>query len=478
MAFAFGAFSSTVCFGQFTQLWNQTTLPNGNNMANGISVNYEAAYVAGCDLNSGNEQLRLERRYLNTGALNTFFGVNGVITVNPTPNDDVYNGIIADGNGIYLTGTQDMCLGCDCEWRIEKRNRVTGAPIWTQISDPSLYPDGSNAITIDSNWVYVAGTVGISFLNWAWRVEKRQSWDGVLVWGQTIDITAAGDTPLGIAVDASGVYVVGAVFDAAEGVGDKWRIEKRDIMTGAIIWEKSGIGERAQGIAIDNSGIYIVGDSVLSSDNYAWHIEKRDLTTGSLIPSFGTAGIISNDISTGHDDARAVTTHLDYMYITGRQDGNLGDSRWYLEKRNATTGALICSEISNPSNERDDAKSIAKDASGIYIAGTDLTNLIDEWRIEKYDFCGISSTPDIESGFGISIYPNPFSSATTLQSENLLRDATLTVYNASGQKIKQIENISGHTVVFSRENLPGGLYLFQLTQDNQLITTNKLIIND
>ena len=78
----------------------------------------------------------------------------------------------------------------------------------------------------------------------------------------------------------------------------------------------------------------------------------------------------------------------------------------------------------------------------------------------------------------INIYPNPFSAQTTLQTENLFKGATLTVYNSFGQQVKQLKNISGHTITLHRENLPSGLYLIQLTQDSKVITADKLVITD
>ena len=78
----------------------------------------------------------------------------------------------------------------------------------------------------------------------------------------------------------------------------------------------------------------------------------------------------------------------------------------------------------------------------------------------------------------ISIFPNPFSTQTTLQTNMIFKNATLTVYNSYGQIVKQIEYISGQTVSLHRDNLPMGLYFIHLTQDNKTITTDKLIITD
>jgi hypothetical protein len=77
-----------------------------------------------------------------------------------------------------------------------------------------------------------------------------------------------------------------------------------------------------------------------------------------------------------------------------------------------------------------------------------------------------------------SIFPNPFTSSATIQTSGNLSNASLTIFNAYGQTIKQMKNISGHTITFSRENLPNGLYFFQLTDENKIIAIEKVLICD
>ena len=77
-----------------------------------------------------------------------------------------------------------------------------------------------------------------------------------------------------------------------------------------------------------------------------------------------------------------------------------------------------------------------------------------------------------------SIFPNPFSAQTTLQTDNIFKGATLTVYNCYGQAVKQTGNLSGQTIILQRENLPSGLYFIRLTQDNKTFSADKLVITD
>lgn len=78
----------------------------------------------------------------------------------------------------------------------------------------------------------------------------------------------------------------------------------------------------------------------------------------------------------------------------------------------------------------------------------------------------------------IIIYPNPFSSQTTLQIDKFFNDVTMTLYNLYGQTVKQIKNISGQSITLHRDNLPSGIYFIQLTHYNKVIAKDKLIITN
>ncbi len=77
-----------------------------------------------------------------------------------------------------------------------------------------------------------------------------------------------------------------------------------------------------------------------------------------------------------------------------------------------------------------------------------------------------------------SVFPNPFSSQATLQSDYFFKNATLIVYNTFGQTVKELKNISGQTVFLSRDHIASGLYFVKLTQDSKVITVDKLVIID
>ena len=65
-----------------------------------------------------------------------------------------------------------------------------------------------------------------------------------------------------------------------------------------------------------------------------------------------------------------------------------------------------------------------------------------------------------------SAYPNPFSDRTKIEFPNPDRRAyELSVYNMSGQKVREIRQIRDNQVILSRANLRNGFYVFELKGD-------------
>ncbi|MBI3502073.1 MAG: T9SS type A sorting domain-containing protein [Bacteroidetes bacterium] len=98
--------------------------------------------------------------------------------------------------------------------------------------------------------------------------------------------------------------------------------------------------------------------------------------------------------------------------------------------------------------------------------------------------CSVSSTQEYLGENSISIYPNPFSTQATLQTDIPLHNATLTIYNSFGQEVTQSVIPSGaRNLTITRDGLPSGIYFYKVTEDkgqgaSEVIATGKLIITD
>lgn len=78
----------------------------------------------------------------------------------------------------------------------------------------------------------------------------------------------------------------------------------------------------------------------------------------------------------------------------------------------------------------------------------------------------------------LNVFPNPFSTKTTLQLDKPLTNAVFTLEDVYGQTVKEIKNISEQTITFNRDNLPSGIYFIRLTQDSEIIAIIKIVISD
>ncbi len=88
---------------------------------------------------------------------------------------------------------------------------------------------------------------------------------------------------------------------------------------------------------------------------------------------------------------------------------------------------------------------------------------------------GINGTSDDPP---LAVHPNPFSTWTTIDVGEPLRDADLALYDGTGRKVMHMRNINGRAISLHRGDLPSGSYLLRFTQDGRLIATQQIVITD
>ena len=149
----------------------------GSDYANAIAIDSTAMYVVGYDSSPGNEQWRIEKRSLTNGNLVPAFGTGGVVTNNPSVAHEQACGIAIDSTAMYVVG-HDSSPGDNHQWRIEKRSLTDGSldtgfdTDGVVTSNPSTDNDVAYDIAIDTTAMYVVG-YDYSPGNHQWRIEKR-----------------------------------------------------------------------------------------------------------------------------------------------------------------------------------------------------------------------------------------------------------------------------------------------------------------
>ncbi len=288
---------------------------------------------------------------------------------------------------------------------------IVSAQVCTDIVNVSASYKVKDSVAYGGGIYTVGTTYGVGGVGW--RIERRDQ-TGVVSWSQTEQPSTYADEAFDIAVDSSGIYIVG--YESVSSSVTRWRIEKRDLATGAFVSafdtdgvisgvQGSGAQTYAWGVAVSGSSLYVVGQDDLLG-NSEWRIEKRDATTGALIGGFGISGVVTNNPSSNNEGASGVAVDGTGIYVVGTDQLTAGDIRWRTEKRNLSTGALVSGFgasgvlTSNPTAGNDSAFRAAIDSSGLYIFGFD-SNAGSEWRTEKRDLTtGASLWAQVGSGSG------------------------------------------------------------------------------
>jgi PKD repeat protein len=79
----------------------------------------------------------------------------------------------------------------------------------------------------------------------------------------------------------------------------------------------------------------------------------------------------------------------------------------------------------------------------------------------------------------IKLYPNPFTTSTTLSYSNkVLSKASIIIYDSYGNIVKQFNNLNGQKVLLSRDNLPSGIYFIRLVENDNVSGFTKALITD
>lgn len=98
------------------------------------------------------------------------------------------------------------------------------------------------------------------------------------------------------------------------------------------------------------------------------------------------------------------------------------------------------------------------------------------------DYAGLSIITGTEEIFTsgqshFKVYPNPFHNETSIFSEVALKNAQLILNDMTGEKVKEIKNLSGNKITIGNEDLAAGIYFYTIIQNNKMITTGKFTVN-
>jgi len=222
--------------------------------------------------------------------------------------------------------------------------------------------------------------------------------------GGVVDVSSAtlGGTDAGstdIAIAASAVYVAGYVLRADR----VWRIEKRNLGDGALA---TGFGPAADGVVetdragsyddpraimVDASSMYVAGLDAMGSVDPWVRVEKRDLVTGALVPGFRSPasapdGVVLYNGASGSELIEAVTLSATTLYVAGSLPLAVMDAAWFVRGLSSTDGSTTSTTFVNPGDLMDRLFGIVFDGSTQFLVGSEMTLMSfsdTRWRIQS-----------------------------------------------------------------------------------------------
>jgi hypothetical protein len=349
-----------------------------------------------------------------------------------------------------------------------------GDTLWTKhYNNNGASIDARIKQTSDGGYVVVSTSQAMSGDVWVLKTNQN----GDTLWTKTYGGNNA-EYGYSIQETTDGGYIIaGQTWSSTAGSSDAYLIKTN--ITGDTLWTKkygNTNGETANEVRQTSDGGYVF----CGSSTGQIYVVKTDANGNALWQKYfgGISADEGQSIKQTNDGGYVITGKIEHfssalgVYVADAfllKINSSGIQQW-----NRNFGPLL----GNPSPSYGNYVSLTSDGGFVMTGENQLDYLIKTDSLGNFLTTGIVSQISTNNKFSTFIYPNPFSSITTIRTNNLFENATLTIYNSLGYQVKQIINIVGQSVELQRDNLPSGLYFIYLTQGDNINSECKLMIID
>lgn len=424
-------------------------------------------------------------RYNSNGSLDTSFDGDGKTTVNFGTNEDYGQSVVVQNDGKIIIAGITTIIGINTDFALARFNTngtldntfgiggkvTTSVGAEDQVAQVALQSDGKIIIVGTSSLASDYGYTLVRY-NSDGTLDTSFDSDGKILIDLAFDINR---DAFATAIQADGKIVIGGVSDgnfALLRFNNNGSLDTTFGTNGKITTDiVTGNSDIIQAISIQNDGKIVVTGSTYSATS-ADLVIARYTTNGSLDTLFGSLGKILVDFG-GSEEGASVVLQSDGKIVVG----GIIDFDFLLLRYNSNGTIDITFDtdgkvITNFGGE-DAAISIKLETNGKIIAAG-FSN--DDFALARYNNGTLSIQDFSASDNGITVFPNPFVYSTTVNTKQIMNNATLKIHNAIGQCIKEINSIYGDSVEISIEYIPSGMYFIAI--ENEGITTTQKIIKE
>lgn len=430
-------------------------------------------------------------RYNSNGSLDNTFDGDGKLTTIFGGKGDFAQSVALQSDGKIVAAGYTTILGIRANFAVARYNSNgsldntfgTGG----KVSDSAGYENSAYAMALQSDGkIIVAGTSSVysTTVGDVYRfVLLRYNTNG------TLDNTFDGDgrvlcdsgknrDAFALAIQADGKIIIAGTIDsnfALYRYNSNGSLDNTFGVSGKVITD-IGITslDIIYSLALQSDGKIVAAGTTTNSSTNSDIALIRYNSNGSVDNTFGTAGKVITNLGAFDEGTSLAILSNGKIIVAGASDEKFAVLRYNsdgsLDNTFDTDGKVITAIGASATGTSVAIQSDDK----IVVAGVSD----DDFAIARYNnsTVGIDSPP-LASAQAFRVDPNPFSYATQLTFEGeMLHDACITVYNALGAKVKELEHISGSSVYFYRDTLPNGTYFIVLQQEHKTIGLQKLTI--
>ncbi len=429
---------------------------------------------------------------------------------------DMGHDAIVDASGnVMVTGAMSMEAGVPADAYFSRLNKY-GEIEWEQ-SFGTVFEDGGNEIIEGANNTYfIAGHVDVTGTDECDALCFMINNAGDTLWTRTYGFEKD-DAAYACAAAPDGGFV--AVGRCEIGDNPNGFILKYDAI-GNLEWSKIIDGEGENYIstikAVEDG--FMMGGAITINGDMNFLLMKTDFS-GNIIWQ-------KNYAHAGKDNVYSIQITDDGFLLVGKSqntfDGSsamlmirtdaAGDKNWEViyggQHKDYAAGVdktpdgnwVVCGTLFNVLNNSQDAAVLMLSDDGVINAlhfygadGDDAARRVHRDAAGGYIVCGsINQTNDnadillmhvdesgatlnipeaIENGLSVRLYPNPVSETIHLMVSATAIDAQLSVYDISGKKVIQIDNIYSQIIDISASELTSGLYFYSFINKNEASTS-------
>ena len=417
-------------------------------------------------------------RYNTNGSLDTTFDGDGKTTVSFGTRGDFGESVVIQNDGKIIAAGNTTILGLNTDFALARFNTDgtldntfgVGGKVTTNVGSDdvaykmALQSDGKIVVAGTSSLVNDYGYSLVRY-NSDGTLDTSFDGDGKIIVDLFFDINREG---YALAIQNDGKIVIGGVSDeniALLRFNSNGSLDTTFDVDGKVTTDLGNL-DVIYAIAIQSDGKIVVTGATRFSLTSSDLVVARYNTNGSLDISFGSLGIIIFDFGTSAEGASVVLQSDGKIVVGGIIDSDFLLLRY---NSNGTIDATFDTDgkvITNFGGD-DGALSIKLQTNGKIIAAG-FSN--DDFALARYNNGTLSTQDFTTSNNSVTVFPNPFAYSTTINTKQVMNNATLKIHNSIGQCIKETHSIYGDSVEINLDNVTSGIYFISIENEGTIIT--------